>query len=66
MDAQDRPSGDIFEALWLLRACYALRSDYDAIGTLSVRGAIDYGEQLMRIQHLRERWSGFGRTHRTA
>ena len=66
MDAQDRPSGDIFEGLWLLRACYPLRSDYDTLGTLRVRDAIDYGEQLMSVQHLRERWSGFDRTHRTA
>ena len=66
MDAQDRPNGDIFEGLWLLRVCYPLRSDYDGRGTLSVRDAIDYGEQLMRIQHLRQRWSGFGQRHRAA
>jgi hypothetical protein len=56
VDARDRSSGDIFEGLWLLRVCYPYRSEYDARGTLSVEDAIHYGEQLLRVMHLRERW----------
>ena len=66
MDAHDDASRDTFEGLWLLRACYPYRSDYDARGTLSVNEAITYGEQLMRQVHLKERWRGFGQTNRAA
>jgi hypothetical protein len=66
VDARDRANSDIFEGLWLLRACYPYRSDYDARGTLTVDDAIDYGEQLLRLMHLRDRWSGFGQRHRAA
>lgn len=67
MDAHGRPDDDIFEGLWLLRACYPRRSDYDACGTMSISDAIAYGEQLMRTVHLRERWrGGHGQRHPAA
>jgi hypothetical protein len=48
MDAQDLDRGDIFESLWLLRASYAYRSEYDARGMLSIPDAIAFGERLLR------------------
>jgi hypothetical protein len=67
MEADDQAIGEIFEGLWLLRACYPFRSDYDARSTMSVSETIAYGEQLMRLMHLRERWSGgFRQRHRAA
>jgi hypothetical protein len=53
-----------FEQLWLLRACYALRSDYDAPSTLTVAKTITHGEQLLRLIRIRERWRGYGTTNR--
>lgn len=66
MDAHHRPGGETFEGLWLLRACYLRRSDYDARGTETVDEAILYGERLMRALHLREHLGGFGERHRAA
>jgi hypothetical protein len=63
---QREQADESFEQLWLLRACYARRSDYDASSTLSVADAIAYGEQLLRLIHIREHWSGYGTTNRTA
>ena len=57
-------AGESFEQLWLLRACHALRSDYDARGTLSVVETIAYGEQLLRLARIRERWRGYGTINR--
>lgn len=58
-------AGESFEQLWLLRACYALRSDYDSRSTIRVADAVAYGEQLLRLVRIRERWSGYGTTNRT-
>ena len=58
MDAQNGTSGEIFERLWLLRACYPVRSDYDNRRTMSVDEAIAYGEALMRNGHIRHRLGG--------
>jgi hypothetical protein len=66
VDARDRSSGDTFEEFWLLRACYPHRSDYDARSTVSVEEAIRYGEQLLRLMHLQDRWGGFRQRHRSA
>lgn len=66
MDAQDKDRGEIFEGLWLLRACYPYRSDYDARSTLSVPEAVAYGEQLLHRTSVRDQWRGFGQTHRAA
>ena len=66
MDGQDRPGSDIFEELWLLRACYPNRSDFDTRGTLTLNDAIAYGERLMRTVHLRQHLGGFGQRHRAA
>ena len=64
MEQHERP-GESFEQLWLLRACYALRSDYDSRSTLTVAETVAYGERLLRLVRLRERWSGFyGTTNR--
>ncbi|HEY7526035.1 MAG TPA: hypothetical protein VIA82_04305 [Candidatus Limnocylindria bacterium] len=62
---QHRQAGETFEQLWLLRACYALRSDYDSRSTLTVDEAVAYGQRLLRLVRLRERWSGYGTTNRT-
>jgi hypothetical protein len=59
-------AGESFEQLWLLRACYELRSEYDSRSTLSVADAIAYGERLLRLMRIRERSSGYGTTNRTA
>jgi hypothetical protein len=32
---------------------------------LSVLDAVAYGEQLLRLAHIRERWSNYGTTNRT-
>jgi hypothetical protein len=66
MDADEKDHGAIFEGLWLLRACYPYRSDYDARGTLTVREAIAFGEQLLHRTSVRDQWRGFGQTHRAA
>jgi hypothetical protein len=60
-----RQAGESFEQLWLLRACYGLRGDYDSRSTLTVAEAIAYGEQLLRLVRIRERWAGYGTTNRT-
>ena len=57
-------AGESFEQLWLLRACYAQRGDYDSRGTLNVAEAIAYGEQLLRLIRIRERWRGYGTINR--
>ncbi|HEY7847374.1 MAG TPA: hypothetical protein VIC83_04170 [Candidatus Limnocylindria bacterium] len=66
MDARDSDRGDIFEGFWLLRACYAYRSDYDARSTLSVDETIAYAEQLLRRMTLRDSWRGFDERPRAA
>jgi hypothetical protein len=66
MDAPDKDRGEIFEDLWLLRACYQYRSDYDTRSTLSVSEAIAYGEQLLHGTSVRDQWRGFGQTRRAA
>ena len=60
MEQRER-SGEAFEQLWLMRHCYPLRSDYDTRPTLSVDQAIAYGEQLLRLAHVRHRWRDRGR-----
>ena len=55
-----------FEHLLLLRACYGLRSEYDSRATLTITEAITYGEQLLRLIRIRERWRGYGAIGRTA
>jgi len=62
---QQRQADESFEQLWLLRACYPWRSTYDARSTLSVAEAVAYGEQLLRLARIRERWSNYGTTNRT-
>jgi len=64
VDARDRDY--IFEELWLLRACYPHRSDYDTRATLTVGDAISYGEQLLRLMRLQQRRRRFGQTHHAA
>lgn len=59
-----RQSGEAFEQLWLLRACYAMRSEYDRLSVLSVREAIAWGEQQLRLVHIREQWRGYGSINR--
>jgi hypothetical protein len=49
-------SANLFEQLWLLRRCYALRSDYDRSSTLSIDEAVDYAEQLLYWIRVREPW----------
>ena len=66
MEPRDRASDDILEEVWLLRACYPYRSDYDARATLTVAEAVAYGEQLLRRVSAPDRWRGFGQTHRAA
>ncbi len=66
MDAQDRDRGEIFESLWLLRASYPHRSEYDTRATLSVSETIAYGEQLLRRASAGDQWRRFGQTHRAA
>jgi hypothetical protein len=56
--------GEAFEQLWLLRACYAMRSEYDRRPGLTVREAIAWGEQQLRLMHIREQWRGFGSINR--
>ncbi|MGH2456485.1 MAG: hypothetical protein ACRDHD_09555 [Candidatus Limnocylindria bacterium] len=63
---RNRSSGELFERLWLLRACYPYRSDYDTRSTLTVGEVVLYGEQLMRLARLRGRWTGFGPIQRAA
>jgi hypothetical protein len=58
--------GDSFEQLWLLRTSYVWRSEYDSHSTLSVAGAVEYGEQLMRLARIRERWRRYGTINRAA
>jgi hypothetical protein len=57
-------AGESFEQLWLLRACYTLRGDYDSRSTVNVAEAIEYGEQLMRLVRIRERWRRYGAINR--
>jgi hypothetical protein len=66
MEPRDRANRDNFEEVWLLRACYPYRSDYDARGTLTVAEAIAYGEQLLRRVSADDRWRRFGQPHRAA
>jgi hypothetical protein len=53
-------SADLFEQLWLLRWCYALRSDYDRRSTLTIEEAIGYAEQLLYWIRVREPWNRGG------
>jgi len=62
----DEGASDLFERLWLLRACYPMRSAYDGPGTLTVGQAIDYGERLMRAARWQERRTWRGSTRQTA
>lgn len=55
-----------FEHLLVLRACYGLRSEYDSRPTLTVTETIAYGEQLLRLIRIRERWRGYGAIGRAA
>ena len=57
---------DTFERLWLLRACYAMRSEYDSRSAMTVAQAVAYGEQLLRLVRIRERWRGYGTINRAA
>jgi hypothetical protein len=43
---------ETFEQLWLLRACYRLRSGYDSDPTLTVAEAIRYGERLLEFARM--------------
>jgi hypothetical protein len=58
-------SAHLFEQLWLLRHCYALRGDYDRRPTMSVDDAISYAEELTRRVLIREAWRG-GSAHQAA
>jgi hypothetical protein len=49
-------SSDLFERLWLLRWCYALRSDYDRRSTLTIDEPIGHAEQLLYWIRVREPW----------
>jgi hypothetical protein len=66
MDAQNVDRGDTFEGLWLLRACYPYRSDFDAQGTLNIRDAIAYGEHLLRVALADDRSDGSSQRQRAA
>jgi hypothetical protein len=59
-----RPTDEAFEQLWLLRACYVRRSDYDRRSLITVSEAIVYGEQLLRLARVRARWRDYGTTNR--
>lgn len=59
-------ASESFEQLWLLRACYERRSDYDSRSTLTVAEALAYGEQLLRLIRIRERWRRYGSTQPAA
>jgi hypothetical protein len=59
-----RPADEAFEQLWLLRACYIRRSDYDRRSLITVGEAIAYGEQLLRLARVRARWRDYGTTNR--
>jgi hypothetical protein len=53
-------SADLFEQLWLLRRCYAMRSDYDRRSPLTIDDAIGYAEQLLYWIRVREPWKRGG------
>lgn len=59
----DERASDLFERLWLLRACYAMRSAYDDASTLTIAQTIDHGERLMRAARWQQRrtWPGSAR-----
>jgi hypothetical protein len=57
-------AGELFEQLWLLHACYGLRGEYDSRSVMSVTQAVAYGEQLLRLVRIRERWRGYGTANR--
>jgi hypothetical protein len=65
MSNDGRPS-DLFERLWLLRACYPMRSAFDDTSTLTIVQAIDYGERLMRAARWERRRTWRGPTRQTA
>jgi hypothetical protein len=60
---KDKQPRELFERLWLLRACYPMRSAYDDVSTLTIAQAIDHGERLMRAArwHQRRTWPGSAR-----
>jgi hypothetical protein len=59
-------ASDLFERLWLLRACYPRRSAYDDSATLTIAQAIDHGERLMRAARWHERRTWPGSTRQAA
>lgn len=60
------PSSEAFERLWLLRQCYARRSDYDRSSALTVDEAIAFGERLLLLTALHDRWRRRDVQHRAA
>jgi len=62
----DERGSDLFERLWLMRACYPMRSAYDAAGTVTIAQAIAHGERLMRAVRWQERRSRPGPTRQAA
>ena len=65
MSNDGRPS-DLFERLWLLRACYPMRGAFDDTSTLTIAQAIDYAERLMRAARWEQRRTWRGATRQTA
>jgi hypothetical protein len=57
-------AGESFEQLWLLRACYSLRSQYDSRSVQTIAEAIAHGEQQLRLSRIRERWRSYGTSKR--
>jgi hypothetical protein len=62
----DERASDLFERLWLLRACYPMRSAYDDAGTLTIAQTIDYAERLMRAARWQQRRAWPGSTRQAA
>jgi hypothetical protein len=65
MERRDAPR-ESFEHLLLLRTCYGLRSEYDSRSTITAAEAIAYGEHLLRLVRIRERWRSYGTLRRRA
>jgi hypothetical protein len=61
-----KPSGEGFEQLWLLRQCYPRRSAYDRGSSLTVEDAITFGERLLLLTAVHNRWRGRDFLHRAA
>ena len=60
------PSSEAFERLLLLRRCYPRRSDYDRRSGLTVDEVIAFGERLLLLTALHDRWRRRDMQHRAA